>query len=212
VVGAHSEGDSIADVPLFAYWETDGSCGIEGVTHAYDPIDPIPVSRFKRDVHSSAEYLDEDCDTRCGGHINISSQSLYPRDLLTAFRVYAPLWYAIYRHRLNSSYCNNDKKIEHGRDKYSPVITKSFGIEIRLPSRVRNAEQLLRRFEWVGVTCQAMTDKLTFNQYVRACRPVLFEQAYRGDRIKYANVLRLARKFRIWMLDGVADSSIAQWV
>ena len=212
VLSASEEGDSIEDRPLFAYWETDASCGIEGITHAYDPLDTNRIKEFKRDVSYSSEYLSAPCDESCGGHINISSSSHSPRALLNEFRVFAPLWFAVYRHRLNSNYCNQDKKIEHGREKYSPVITKPFGIEIRLPSRVRNANQLLGRFEWVGVTCQSISEGATFNRYVKDCRSVLFDNLYSGDRTKYARVLRIARKFRVWMLDGVADQEIHQWI
>ena len=212
VHGASQTGDHIEDSSLFAYWESDSSCGIEGITHAYDPLCPTTVSKFKTHVNECRSYLDAASDNTCGGHINISSQHHTSRELLQQFRLYAPLWYAVYRHRLNCDYCSCDKKIEDGNIKRSPVTTKSFGIEIRLPSGVRNADQLLRRFEWVGVTCQSMSDGLSFNKYVKACRPVLFEGAYEGNRAKYANALRLARKFRVWMLDGIADSSITKWV
>ena len=212
VMGADSEGDHISETNLFAYWETDASCGIEGITHAYDPLDPDKVESFKVDVNDARDHLNADCDSTCGGHVNISSTNHSPRELMKAFREYAPLWYAVYRHRLVNSYCRNDKKIELGTDKYSPVITKSFGIELRLPSRVHSCEQLLRRFEWTGTTCQAIRDGLTFNQYVKSCRQLLLNGAYGTDRMKYARVLRLARKFRVWMLDGVADQSIQQWI
>ena len=212
VIGADSEGDHIAETNLFAYWETDASCGIEGITHAYDPLDPDKVESFVADVNDAKDYVNADCDSTCGGHINISSTNHSPRELMRAFREYAPLWYAVYRHRLVNSYCRNDKKIEHGTDKYSPVITKPFGIELRLPSRVHSCEQLLRRFEWAGETCRAIQDGKTFNQYVKSCRQLLLNGAYGTNRMKYARVLRLARKFRVWMLDGVADQSIQQWI
>ena len=156
--------------------------------------------------------VDVPCNDSCGGHVNLSYEFLSPRALMQSFKKYAPLWYSVYRNRLTNSFCRNDKKIEHGTDKYSPVITKDFGIEIRLPSRVRNSEQLTRRFEWVGVTCTAIDQDMSFNAYVKACRTVLFEGAYNSNRIQYAKVLRLARKFRVWMLDGIADQSIHQWI
>jgi len=212
VMGADSEGDRIAETNLFAYWETDASCGIEGITHAYDPLDPDTVESFKVDANDAKNYLSAPCDSTCGGHINISSAHHTPRELMKAFREYAPLWYAVYRNRLTNSYCLNDKKIEYGNDKYSPVVTKSFGIELRLPSRVHSCEQLIRRFEWAGETCRAIRDGLTFNQYVKSCRQLLLNGAYGADRMKYARVLRLARKFRVWMLDGVANQSIQQWI
>ena len=212
VRGSSCEGDYVGESPLFAYWETDSSCGVEGVTHAFDPIDPIIIRRFESYAKESRELLNEPCDKRCGGHINISSQSHSPRDLMASFRSYAPLWYAVFRNRLNNSYCDHDKKIEHGREKYSPVRVRDFGIEVRLPSRVQNASQLQRRFDWMGVTCQAIRDGNSFNSYVRSCRDILLYGAYGNNRKKYAKVLRLARKFRIWMLDGIAHESIQQYV
>lgn len=210
---ADSAGDRIDETPLFAYWETDGSCGIEGVTNAYDPIHEPTKRVFNEHLQESAHLIDVPCDNRCGGHINISCQNMAPRDMLQSFRKFAPLWYAVYRNRLTNHFCAQyDKKIEHGTEKYSPVITKSFGIELRLPSRITNTNQLARRFEWVGLTCYAMQDGTSFNAYVKSCRHTLLNGAYGGDRPKYAKVLRLARKFRVWMLDGIAHADIQEWV
>lgn len=210
---ADSSGDRIDETPLFAYWETDGSCGIEGVTNAYDPIHEPTKQVFNEHLQESAHLIDVPCDNRCGGHINISCQNMAPRDMLQSFRKYAPLWYAVYRNRLTNHFCGAyDKKIEHGTEKYSPVITKSFGIELRLPSRITNTNQLARRFEWTGLTCSAMQDDMGFNAYVKSCRHTLLNGAYHGDRSKYAKVLRLARKFRVWMLDGIAHADIQEWV
>jgi hypothetical protein len=64
----------------------------------------------------------------------------------------------------------------------------------------------------MGETCRAIESGATFNQYVKACRNILLDGAYGEDRMKYAKILRLARKFRVWMLDGIADQSIQQWI
>lgn len=212
VGGATSRGDYVDTKPLFSGWETDASCGVEGITHAYDPLDESVAEQFSQDLLDSADYVNAPSDSSCGGHINLSSTVHTPRELMAKFKDYAPLWYAVYRNRLNNNYCHNDKKIEHGGDKYSPVRTKSFGIEIRLPNRVHNATVLQRRFEWVGLTCQAITDETSFNAYVKSCRDLLLNGAYNGDRNKYAMILRLARNFRVWMLDGIAHESIQKWI
>jgi len=210
--GADSEGDYVGEHPLFSGWETDASCGIEGITHAYDPIDLNTAAQFRDDLRASRGVVDAPWDSTCGGHINISSENHAPRELMSAFKTYAPLWYAVYRNRLNNNYCNNDKKIDHGSERYSPVRTKSFGIEVRLPSAVKNAEVLLRRFEWTGLTCIAIRDRVSFNSYVKSCRELLLNGAYGGNRDKYAKIVRLARDFRVWMLDGIAKESIQQWI
>jgi hypothetical protein len=209
---ASSEGDYVGTSPLFAYWETDSSCGVEGITHAYDPCDGIQTSRFERDLKESADWVNSPCDSKCGGHINISSINHSSRDLMIEFKKFAPLFYAMYRNRLNNHYCGADKKIEHGQEKYSPVRTRSFGIEIRLPSRVENESQLLRRFHLIGRTCNAITEGSSFNRYIQDNRGLLLNGFYRGDRKKYAKVIRLARSFRVWFLDGIANESIQRYV
>ena len=208
--GDSSEGDYIGSTNLFTGWECDGSCGIEGITHVYDPLRKRAL--FEEHVVQATRWLDAPADQRCGGHINISHDSLQPRELLTELRRYAPLWYAIYRHRLNNSYCVEDKKVEHGTTKYSPLRTKSFGVELRLPPAVKDGDQLLRRFDLLAFACSAIDEGWSLTRYVRACRPLLFEQVYRGNRKQYAKILRLTRHFNRWFLDGHIHESIARYV
>ena len=210
VRGASEEGDYVGTSELFSGWERDASCGVEGITHVYDPH--TCAETFKQHVEASKRWLDAACDRTCGGHINISSDKHTPRELLQAMRRYAPLWYAIYRHRLNNTYCVEDKKVEHGSTKYSPLRTKSFGVELRLPHAVRNGEQLLRRFELLALCCKAIDEGWSLSQYVRSCKPLLFEKVYRKDRTRYAYVLRLTRKFDRWFKDGHIHIDIIQYV
>ena len=211
IFGLRHEGDDIGEYQLFAGWELDGSCGVEGVTNCYDILDPDVMQTFERHVDEASDVLDEPCDNTCGGHINISWQGKTPRELLSAFKVYAPLWYALFRNRLNNTYCREDKKIEDRGIKYSPVRCKSFGIELRLPSRVLNAKHLLRRAHLVAITCRAMEECWSMNRFIRESRDILLKQAYNGDRNRYAKALRLARHFRIWMLDGIVHPDIDKY-
>jgi hypothetical protein len=211
VFGHRYEGNEIGERDLFAGWELDGSCGVEGVTNCYDLLDPIVMEMFEAHVDGASDILAEPCDSSCGGHINISWQNRTPREALAAFRVYAPLWYALFRKRLNNTYCREDKKIEDRGIKYSPVRCKSFGIELRLPSRVLNAKHLLRRARLVAITCLAMEGNWSFNRFVRESRSILLKEAYNGDRKRYAKALRLARHFRIWMLDGIVHPDIYEY-
>jgi hypothetical protein len=208
IFGYRSEGEVIGEFDLIAGWELDGSCGVEGVTNCYDLLDPTVMSTFERHVNDAKDVLAEPCDSSCGGHINVSWQGKSPRETLTAFRVYAPLWYALFRKRLNNTYCREDKKIEDRGIKYSPVRCKSFGIELRLPSRVLNAKHLLRRARLIAITCRAMEECWTFNRFIRESRGILLKEAYNGDRKRYAKALQLARHFRIWMLDGIVHPDI----
>jgi hypothetical protein len=210
VNGADDEGDYVGSYPLFSGWERDVSCGIEGITHVYDPL--TAADKFRADADASRAALNAPSDKTCGGHINISHPSLPPRHLLQSLRTYAPLWYAIYRHRLNNSYCIEDKKVEHGCTKYSPLRTKSFGVEFRLPSGVRNHDQLVRRFELMSLVCQAIDAGWSLNRYAKECRSLLLHGAYEGDRNKYAKILRLTRHFNRWFQDGHIHTDIAQYV
>ena len=211
VFGYQDEGGEIGERDLFAGWELDGSCGVEGVTNCYDLLDPTVMEMFEAHVDEASDTLAEPCDSSCGGHINISWQNVTPRDTLAAFKVYAPLWYALFRKRLNNTYCKEDKKIEDRGIKYSPVRCKSFGIELRLPSRVLNAKHLLRRARLIAITCRAMEGDWSFNRFVRESRSILLKEAYNGDRMRYAKALRLARHFRIWMLDGIVHPDIYEY-
>jgi hypothetical protein len=211
VFGYRSEGEMIGEYDLIAGWELDGSCGVEGVTNCYDLIDPLVMQMFKRHVSDASDVLAEPCDSSCGGHINISWQGKTPRETLAAFKVFAPLWYALFRKRLNNTYCREDKKIEDRGIKYSPVRCKTFGIELRLPSRVLNAKHLLRRASLIAVTCRAMEESWTLNRFIRESRGILLKEAYNGDRKRYAKALRLARHFRIWMLDGIVHPDINEY-
>ena len=211
IFGYRSEGEPVGEYDLIAGWELDGSCGVEGVTNCYDLLDPNVMTMFERHVSEASGALAEPCDSSCGGHINISWQGKTPRETLAAFKVFAPLWYALFRRRLNNTYCREDKKIEDRGIKYSPVRCKSFGIELRLPSRVLNAKHLLRRARLITITCRAMEESWTLNRFIRESRGILLKEAYNGDRKRYAKALRLARQFRIWMLDGIVHPDINEY-
>jgi hypothetical protein len=210
IYGVEDEGQYVGSSPLFAGWERDASCGVEGITHVYDPLSADDI--FRDHVERSRRYLNAASDKTCGGHINISNIGLTPRSLLQRLRTYAPLWYAIYRDRLNNSYCIEDKKVEHGTVKYSPLRTKDFGVELRLPSGVRNAEQLVRRFELMARVCRAIDAGWSLNHYAKECRQLLLHGAYGGNRTKYAQILRLMRHFDRWFKDGHIHADIAQYV
>jgi hypothetical protein len=211
IFGYRDEGETIGEYDLIAGWELDGSCGVEGVTNCYDLLTPSVMGLFEQHVREANDVLAEPCDSSCGGHINVSWQGKSPRETLAAFKVYAPLWYALFRKRLNNTYCRQDKKIEDQGIKYSPVRCKSFGIELRLPSRVLNAKHLLRRARLIAVTCRAMEECWTLNRFIRESRRILLKEAYNGDRKRYAKALRLARHFRIWMLDGIVHPDIYEY-
>jgi hypothetical protein len=216
VDGRTGEGDEIETSPLFAGWEKDASCGVEGITHVYDPCDKRTIRKFLQHVKRSESHLNEDADGDCGGHINLSSSSLNSYELRQKFRRYAPLWMALYRGRMTNTYCSGDKKLRSGNDKYCVVHVKDFGIEIRLPHAVANDQVIVNRFHLVHLTCKAIDGNWSFASYAKACRPLLLRM-YSGDseakQKKCATVLSFARHFRNWLLSNTpAHESIVKYV
>jgi hypothetical protein len=214
--GESDDGDNIGETPLFAGWERDASCGIEGITHVYDPISRYEM--FHDHVADSRHLIDDSpSDNTCGGHINISCYHLDGPELYAKARRYMGLWYALYRHRLTgNTYVGTNKVLNdyNRHEKYCPVrvATRIFtGIEIRLPGRVANSAQLLRRFDMTALLCKAIDGGWSFNRYVKECRSILHPEVY--DRAKFAFILRTARHFNRYLQSGGdAHPAIMAWV
>jgi hypothetical protein len=199
VEGARRSGDEVEETELFAYWTTDSTCGVEGITHAYDPRCPETSKMFLRHLDNASHLVDSPSDKSCGGHINISHREMSQTELFVKFRQYAGIWWALFRHRLDHHYsgCYN-RRMESGSEKYSPVKVKGYCIELRLPRRVQSATVLKRRFMLIAETCRAIDEGLTEMQFLRNCLPILRE-VFGNDRKKIAEVLHLARLFQSWI-------------
>ena len=211
VDGCDDENDSIEELPLFSGWECDSSCGVEGITHAYDPLDEHTRDQFKRHLHTSREYVDGPADHTCGGHINLSNSALTTEQLFEKFRKYAGIYYALYKGRLNNEFCYLNKSLLYSSKKYVTVKRTPFGIELRLVSRVPNAEVLSRRFDLIAATCQSIDNNVSFAEALRLHKPVLLD-AYRNDRVKVASILRLARHFHKWLQSNKSHPSIERYI
>tara|TARA_R100001440_G_scaffold22500_2_gene36701 strand:- start:6668 stop:8308 length:1641 start_codon:yes stop_codon:yes gene_type:complete len=140
-------GYGIEEQPLFSHWETDGSCGVEGITNVYS-LDNL--SRFSSHVKDSW-YVNEDTNNSCGGHINIAHR----QDKMEYWHIrpWLGLVYSMWRKRLRNQYSSGNKKLSpyssrNGR--YSVLVEKGHSpnrrYELRLPSRVINGNQLDLRF------------------------------------------------------------------
>lgn len=147
--GNAEEGSSHDYEDLFVGWETDSSCGVEGITHIYGLNN---YKLFEAHVNSSY-YVNEEADRKCGGHINISDQT--NRIRFWHIKNWVGLWYAMYRNRLTNEYASSNKKacpyIAKSGPKYQAIREKTLRgnqtlYELRLPSRVNTGHQLLRRF------------------------------------------------------------------
>lgn len=216
VGSADSHGDKVAASPLFAGWVTDGSCGIEGVTHAYDLLDPESCEQFRQDVAGSVDQLDAPCNDKsrglytCGGHISFSRKGMSNDELFRRIRRYMGLFFAMFRYRLHGNYTDQNRQVElRENTKYSPLFLKSHVVEMRLPSRVVNADCLHRRADLAALLCRAIDEDMTFVEFLRSAKPIL-EASY-SDPDKVKTVLTMARHFKKWLVNGTSHPSIQRW-
>lgn len=155
VNGLQSRRGNIVNQPLFSHWETDSSCGVEGITHVYNLAD---YEFFKHHVHRS-DYLNEPTNSRCGGHTNVSFNSSDVTDFMfTIDKIpqHTGIIYALFKKRLLNDYCRYNKKIKadsHRSGRYCCVLDKGTRLEFRLPSKIKTEGQLLRRFKLFQIYC-----------------------------------------------------------
>lgn len=144
--------DRVDIQPLFSHWETDSSCGLEGITHVYNLSN---YTQFADDVDNST-YVNCDANQRCGGHINISYKSSDVNDFILDLPEVSPfcgVLYALWKPRLTNEYARYNKKLStaNQRGRYCCIQNKGNRLEFRLPSKVKNQQQLKRRFKLMQV-------------------------------------------------------------
>ena len=114
---------SVKEYPLFCGFESDGSCGVEAVTHIL-PL--IPASTWRNKVFNmfyEAERVVDDThspsDERCGGHITIGVKGMRGEEILEKIRKNSAIILAMFRHRLTNKYCGaNVNMINFHDNKY----------------------------------------------------------------------------------------------
>ena len=159
VDGDFDEGDQVEVQPLFAGWETDSSCGVEGITHVYSLNN---YETFESHVKRS-RYTDEKANHSCGGHINFSD--LTGTTEYWHIRPFLGLIWSLWRKRLNVEYSSGNKKAspyKRSDNRYSTLVekTKPFGsiFELRLPNRIDHGGQLLNRFQLIRNLMKCVDD------------------------------------------------------
>lgn len=205
VNGCDGKGDYVGYRPLFSGWETDASCGVEGITNVYG-FDPVNRALFFRDVADSEDHLAEPVDGTCGGHVNLSGPGL----TLAKVRPYAGLIYALYRYRLTNTYANGDKALKepHSPERYCAIRQKREGlVEFRLVSRVKNAGQLRWRYRLFGELSHCIEHELSFRGFIRRTRDLLRE-VY-PDASERSKIRDLSFKFQRYLDEGVIHPDLA---
>lgn len=142
-------GQPVSRQPLFSHWETDSSCGVEGITNIYNLGD---FDTFQKHVVAS-DYVDEPTGYDCGGHTNVAFKPSNICDFniqLEDISTFAGPIYSMYKKRLRNTYSSYNKKLHAGNhERYGAIVMKRNPdrVEFRLPSRINNKQQLLRRFK-----------------------------------------------------------------
>jgi hypothetical protein len=217
---AYDRGDYVDNTPLFSRWERDGSCGVEGITHAYS------VERyrlFKSHVMRSRHLLEggvdrlrgpeREQDSRrrytCGGHITLVG----PKVSMANVRRYAGLLYSLYKKRLRNGYCADNKDLnDTGRSMHYCAIRERDSrnsVEFRLVRRVESHTNLLWRFRLFRKLALALETEMTFQQFLSACRPLLNEVF---NKNKVREILADAKHFDDYINRGYIHSRISEYI
>ena len=146
--GNAEAGSVIEQQPLFSHWETDSSCGIEGITNVYS-LDNAEL--FINHVRES-NYTNLNTNQRCGGHINFAHRE--NKLQYWHIRPWLGLIFSMWKKRLNNQYSSCNKKLNpyRGTDHhYGALVEKgrmrnNTRFELRLPNKVKDGDTLIRRF------------------------------------------------------------------
>lgn len=213
---AYTPTGSMKPSPLFTGWESDSSCGVaggsgvEGITNVYG-LNDQGQDVFFQHLEQSRDMIDGDTAPTAGGHINISG------DFLTHDRIrpYAGVFYAIWRERLRNMYCRENLRIldiENLTDpKYQAfrLNIPSGRLEIRIPSAVREAEDLAFRYELTRNLTEAITEKRQAGDYRQSFIPIL-ENHFSPMKVK--TILDHEEDFSVYLRKGKISPRIARYV
>jgi hypothetical protein len=214
---------AVKEYELFCGFENDGSCGYEAVTHIL-PLLPQSTWRTKVfDLMHKAEKIIDDrfspSDRRCGGHITIAVEGLSGDDLRKAVRGNCGIILALFRKRVNNSYCGGNKRLQSQAEcttwhhKYQTALVKGGCLEFRVPSRFESVKQMMRRYELFHELVDFSVNKPngSHESFLKSITPILLSM-YNGEAEKVAEVLTLARHFRKFILKGDIHQDIASYL
>ena len=110
------------------------------------------VDYFNAQFSKVANLINATYSDSCGGHINYSHPHYTSEDLLKSISGYIPLFYSLYTHRIEKSYCvaKSLQNLIGDREKFQSFNTKSNGVlEIRIFPAVKNTKNLFWRLELI---------------------------------------------------------------
>ena len=220
---------AVKEYELFCGFETDGSCGYEAVTHIL-PL--VPASTWRTKVfdmmHKAEKIIDDRFSPsnekrgnhyKCGGHITLAVDGLSGDDLRKLVRINSGIVLALFRRRLTNDFCSYNKRIEsyancnNWHHKYQVALVKGDCLEFRLPSKFESVKQMVRRYELFHELVDFSVNKPNGSHvaFLKGIRPII-KSMYNGDDAKTEEVLELARFFQKFILTGVVNEKIRQYL
>ena len=141
--------------------EDDGSLcddsGFELVSPVYDLLsDRLDQDLYdKRTGDTLRAHINAEYSQSCGGHINLGERGKSGSDFFDSITAWIPLFLTIWRHRLGNTYSPIQRKPENYKraGHYSAIQVRTRYIEIRLPSAVKNVNNLLWRRDLMRLVC-----------------------------------------------------------
>ena len=226
--GRRNVGGAVTEYEMFRGYETDGSCGVEAITHVLPLVPPSPWRNKVFDMFYKARPIIEDSQSpsniSCGGHITIGLSpncELSTREFWARLRPFAGLLMSLYRKRLRNSYCNTNLRMG-GHDtgvadnigsfhyKYQFALLKSSGvIEFRIPNRVQSVKSLFRRYELMYQLVDFAVNRpnARFSTFLAKVRPIV-KGMYSGDDAKVDEIYGYAKDFRKFIMNGTMTENI----
>jgi hypothetical protein len=227
--------NAVKEYELFCGFETDSSCGYEAVTHVL-PLLPSGQWRTKvYDMMYKAEKIISDefspSDKRCGGHITIGADGLNGRELNLLVRKNAGIILALFRMRLNNTYCGSNRRMED-RDqneynstngyfygssgwhhKYQIALVKGNCLEFRVPSKFESVKQMMRRYELMYelINFSVNSPKGTHEKFLKNITPIILSM-YNGNVDKTNEILDYARHFQKFILKNEIHDDIKKFL
>ena len=116
---------------------------------------------------------------------------------------------------LNSNQLNNYSSDFETRyhSKYRVALDKMHILELRLPSRVENVKQLMRRYELMYelVDTSFNSPKTTFKSFLKKIHPILMRM-YENDEYKVHQLKELAVDFQKYINTGFVSPLITPYI
>lgn len=206
------EGDDcqeVDDCEIVAGTETDSSCGVEVVTHIL-PLASDSKSQVFAAIDECSDWLDDDVEANksCGGHITIAGAGL-TREKLTP---YLSLWFALFRYRLNTTYCRQNTDGKGSNTKYSPLNHKGGNMyELRIPCAVRSSDSLKFRYSLMLSMVEAIDKGETARKWCTSLETEKLLNTVYSEQ-KTLEMIILAGQFEKYLVVGEVSEEVKKFL